>query len=51
MLSLQARELLALKEDPMLDRGVAYYAALQSADAGDFDGLEILIKEAVADAG
>jgi fido (protein-threonine AMPylation protein) len=47
ILTLQARELLGLLEDPILDRGAPYYIALQEADAGNFDRLEGLIKVAV----
>jgi len=47
ILALQARELLGLLEDPILDRGALYYIALQEADADDFDALEALIEAAV----
>lgn len=47
ILGLQARELLGLREDPVLDRGAPYYKALQEADAGNYDNLECLIKTAV----
>lgn len=47
MLCLQARELLELSEDPILDRGAAYYSALMNADGDDFEGLEDLISAAV----
>lgn len=47
ILALQARELLGLPEDPILDRGAPYYLALQRADADDFEALEGLIKTAV----
>ena len=47
ILALQARELLSLPEDPVIDRGAPYYSALQQADAGDFTALEDLIRAAV----
>lgn len=47
ILALQARELLGLLEDPILDRGAPYYIALQKADAGDYKDLEELISAAV----
>lgn len=51
ILALQARELLGLLEDPILDRGAPYYIALQEADVGNFDNLEGLIGAAVEHAG
>ncbi|WP_291362883.1 Fic family protein [Acetobacter sp. UBA5411] len=50
ILALQARELLGLLADPILDRGTAYYIALQEADTGNLTALEDLIKSAVRDA-
>ncbi|TKV76123.1 Fic family protein [Rhizobium sp. AU243] len=47
ILALQARELLGLPEEPILDRGAPYYFALQEADAGKFETLEGLIQAAV----
>lgn len=47
ILALQTRELMGLREDPILDRGAPYYFALQQADAGDFEAIEGLIKSAV----
>jgi fido (protein-threonine AMPylation protein) len=49
LLSLQARELIGLKEDLLLERGADYYAALKSVDGGDFVPLQNLIAVAVAD--
>lgn len=43
LLSLQARELFGLEEDLLIERGADYYAALKSADMGNFDELERLI--------
>ena len=51
ILALQARELLGLLEDPVLDRGADYYFALREADDGKFEHLELLIKTAVKHAG
>lgn len=48
ILGLQARELLGLLEDPILDSGAPYYFAVQQALAGDFDALEGLIRDAIA---
>lgn len=50
VLAMQARELLGLLEDPILDRGAPYYIALQRADAGEFEALESIIKVAVQQA-
>jgi fido (protein-threonine AMPylation protein) len=47
ILSLQARELLQLREDLLIGRGPEYYAALRLADGGDFSKLVELIKTAV----
>jgi fido (protein-threonine AMPylation protein) len=49
--ALQARELLGLLEDPILDRGAPYYLALQEADSGKFGLLEGLILAAIEHAG
>lgn len=47
ILALQARELLGLLEDPVLDKGGDYYHALREADAGNFELFEDLIRSAV----
>jgi fido (protein-threonine AMPylation protein) len=46
-LALQGRDLLRLREDLRLDRGVAYYVALKSADGGDFSGLGAMIEASI----
>lgn len=51
ILALQARELLGLLEDPVLDHGAEYYLALREADEGKFERFEALIKTAVKHAG
>ena len=43
VMNLQARELLGLEDDPILDRGAAFYQALIDADAGNFEELELFI--------
>ena len=50
ILALQGREILHLQQDLRLDRGVDYYAALASADGGDFSLLCDLIEVAAEDA-
>jgi Fic family protein len=50
LLSLQARELLGLEENLLIERGSGYYSALRSADAQEFDALEQLISNAIAGA-
>jgi fido (protein-threonine AMPylation protein) len=47
VMNLQARELLGLKDDPILDRGAAFYQALVDADAGNFEALELFIGRAL----
>lgn len=47
LLSLQTRELLGVKEDLMLDRGVDYSVAIATANSGDFNELEALIAKAI----
>jgi len=51
ILALQARELLGLLEDPVLDHGAEYYLALREADGDSFERFEGLIKTAVKHAG
>ena len=51
ILALQARELLVLLEDPVLDHGAEYYLALREADKGKFERFEHLIEIAVKHAG
>jgi len=51
ILALQARELLGLLEDPVLDHGSEYYLALREADQGKFERFEALIRTAVKHAG
>lgn len=50
ILALQARELLGLLENPILDRGAKYYSALLDADRGNFDALEGVVSAAIAEA-
>jgi Fic family protein len=50
LLSLQARELLGLNEDLLIDRGADYYAALKLADTGKFEPLEDVIETALNEA-
>lgn len=50
ILALQAREMLGLLEDPILDCGAPYYFAVQQACIGDFASLEGLIKAAISHA-
>ncbi|MBW3510594.1 Fic family protein [Janthinobacterium sp. NKUCC06_STL] len=51
ILALQARELLVLLEDPVLDHGAEYYLALREADEGKFERFEHLVEIAVKHAG
>ncbi|WP_159009164.1 Fic family protein [Bradyrhizobium sp. S69] len=48
LLSLQARELLGLEENLLVERGSEYYSALRLADDQKFDALERLISKAIA---